>query len=70
MTLITNLEVVVRNIMQFQISSRKERKRYLSHTEDNKSGPLNIGGVADILLSRTLLTQKFWGLIEHFLLLV
>ena len=48
----------------------------LSEAEDNTSGPLNRGGIADLLLLRTLLAipQKyqepsFWGMMDTFLLL-
>ena len=59
-----------RNIMQFQISSRRERDIWvikirvlrkafnnfaLSDAKDNTSGPLNRGGIADLPLLRTLL---------------
>ena len=48
----------------------------LSHAEDNFSGPLNRGGIADLPLLRTVLEirQKlrepsFWGVIDSFVLL-
>ena len=82
------------NIMQFQISSRRETgkeipessrfeflKKFLannftlSDAEDNTSGLLNRGGVADLPLLRTLLAihQKsrkasFWEVMDSFVL--
>ena len=59
--------------MQFQISSRRESKRYLrlgllekffannfglSDAEDNTSGPLNRGDITDSPLLRTLLAIR------------
>ena len=84
-----------RNIMQFQISYRRENGKKipessrleflekfsannfaLSDAEDNTSGPLNRGGIADLPLLRTLLAiqQKsrepsFWEVKDSFVLL-
>ena len=71
--------------MQFQVSSRGEnrlRNKFsannfaLSDAEDNTSGPLNRGGIADLPLLRTLLAirQKsrepsFWEVMDSFVLL-
>ena len=48
----------------------------LSEAEDNTSGPLNRGGIADLPLLRTLLAirqksrePRFWEVIDYFILL-
>ena len=71
----TGKEILELSRLEF-LKKFSAKKFALSDAEDNTSGPLNRGGIADLPLLRTILTirQKsrepsFWELMESFVLL-